>query len=175
MTTSTGAAFGVYPSSKALHFGAEALRAARFRHTDISVLYSDGSRAVRVQETVDETGVVDECDPSMAQIVGGLSGVAAISIPCDGPYLVGGPLLARLVSSSECLMSSLRAVGIPESALERVEARLRQGGLLLSVQCDDHAWADRAERILLETGAEHVAATRRGGEIAPAAAATPAR
>jgi hypothetical protein len=42
-------AFGLYPSTKALHFGAEALRAAKFRHTDISVMYSDGKQALRLR------------------------------------------------------------------------------------------------------------------------------
>jgi hypothetical protein len=37
------AVFGIYPSMSALHVGAEALKAAGFRQTDISVLYSDKS------------------------------------------------------------------------------------------------------------------------------------
>ena len=57
----TPAAFGLYPSTRALHFGAEALRAARFRQTDISVMYSDGSQALQLRESVElEAEVVDE-------------------------------------------------------------------------------------------------------------------
>ena len=45
------AAFGVVSLHSALHFGAEALRAARFRQTDISVMYSDGVQALRLRES----------------------------------------------------------------------------------------------------------------------------
>ena len=35
--------YGIFPSMSALHIGAEALKAAGFRQSDISVLYSDRS------------------------------------------------------------------------------------------------------------------------------------
>ena len=157
------AAFGLYPSTKALYFGAEALRAARFRQTDISVMYSDGEQALRLRETEENTDVADEASDAEPESLGGflsaLSGISAIEMPKDGPFMAAGPILATLISAGEGLLSSLKSLGIPEGALHRFEGRLKQGGLLLSVQCDDHEWADRAQRILQETGAEHVAAS----------------
>jgi len=43
---------------------------------------------------------------------------------------------------------------------KRYEGRLRSGGHLCSVHCDDRAWAERARDILKDTGAEDISATR---------------
>jgi hypothetical protein len=154
------AAFGLYPSTKALHFGAEALRAAKFRHTDISVMYSDGQQALRLRESPPAEADVadDEGQPtSLGLILTTLSGIGAIAMSKDGPFMAGGPILATLVAAGENLMASLRGVGIPEGDLESFGDRLRRGGLLLSVQCDDDSWTARAREILEQTGAERVA------------------
>lgn len=154
------AAFGLYPSTRALHFGAEALRAAKFRHTDISVMYSDGHQALRLRESVavDASVVADDDETtSLGGILTSLSAMGAIELPADGPYMAGGPILATLAGIEETLPASLRGMGLPESEITPFEHHLRRGGLLLSVQCDDDHWATRAREILSETGAERVA------------------
>ena len=151
------AAFGLYQSSKALHFGAEALRAAKFRHTDISVMYSDGEHALRFREAHPvENDVADDAVLSLGSILTTLSGIGAVAL-ADGPYMAGGPILATLSGTGENLPASLRGLGIPEGEIHSFEDRLRRGDLLLSVQCDDHLWAARAREILAETGAARVA------------------
>ena len=77
----------------------------------------------------------------------------------DGPFMAAGPILATLAQASANLLAALRRLGIPDSLVERFEDRLKQGGLLLSVQCDDTEWAERARQILIETGAEQVTAS----------------
>jgi hypothetical protein len=155
------AAFGLYPSTKALHFGAEALRAARFRHTDISVMYSDGKKALRLRETLPAASDFDVADDedgaSLGEILTTLSSMGAVIMAKDGPFMAGGPILATLVGEGSSLIASLRELGLPESDIESFENRLKDGGLLLSVQCDDGAWAARACEILAQTGAERVA------------------
>lgn len=157
----TPAAFGMYHSTKALHIGAEALRAARFRQTDISVMYSDGVQALQLRESADleEADVADEESESLGGVLSALSGVGAVAMPSDGPFMAAGPILATLAGAGAGLLTALRGLGIPECLLERFERRLKQGALLLSVQCEGPDWADRAQRILQETGAEHVAAS----------------
>lgn len=154
------AAFGLYPSSSALHFGAEALRAAKFRHTDISVMYSDGIRALQLRDAdpFADDGVAEDGPVSRAGLLTSLSGLGAVLLE-DGPYMAGGPILSTLVSQGDSLLNSLRGLGLPEEEIASFEDRLRQGGLLLSVQCDDEGWAVRARAILVETGAERVAAS----------------
>lgn len=155
----TPAAFGLYPSTRALHFGAEALRQARFRHTDISVMYSDGKQALRLRESPPlERDVAEDEPASLAQILTTLSSLGAVVMPQDGPFMAGGPILATLTSEGETLLASLRGMGLPEAEIESFEHRLRGGGLLLSVQCDDREWAARACEIFARTGAERVAA-----------------
>jgi hypothetical protein len=156
--SATPAAFGLYPSTRALHFGAEALRAAKFRHTDISVMYSDGQQALRLRESIPvETDIVDDSWASLGGILTSLSGIGAIVMSDDGPFMAGGPILATLTGVDESLPGSLRGLGIPEGEIESFEHRLKQGGLLLSVQCDDDDWAARARDILSRTGAERIA------------------
>lgn len=153
------AAFGLYPSTRALHFGAEALRAAKFRHTDISVMYSDGKQALRLRESLPSRseGVADEESTSLAGILTTLSSLGAVSMPADGPFMAGGPILATLVSEGDTLIGSLRRLGVPEHEIESFQGRLKDGGLLLSVLCDDCEWAARACEIFEQTGAERVA------------------
>jgi hypothetical protein len=160
MMSHSPAAFGLYPSCKALHFGAEALRAAQFRHTDISIMYSDGERALRLRESQPrDDSVADNGDgTSLGGILTSLSSIGALAMR-DGPYMAGGPILSTLVHAGDSLSTSLRDLGIPEGEVECFQDRLKEGGLLLSVQCDDDGWADRARRILQETGAERIAAT----------------
>lgn len=159
--TQSVAAFGLYPSTKALFFGAEALRAAKFRHTDISVMYSDGQRALHLQERspLDPSVADDEQNDgaSLGGLLTTLSSIGAVEMSNDGPFLAGGPILST-VSAGETLLSALRVLGIPESVITAFEQRLLGGGLLLSVQCDDDGWVARAREILAETGAECVAA-----------------
>lgn len=151
------AAFGLYPSTRSLHFGAEALRAAKFRHTDISVMYSDGHHALRLRESdpVDDS-VSDDGAASLGGILTTLSGLGAVVMASDGPFMAGGPILATLTGIDDSLPRSLRGLGLPERAIQSFEDHLRRGGLLLSVQCDDDDWAARAREILAQTGAEHV-------------------
>lgn len=151
------AAFGLYPSTRALHVAAEALRSARFRQTDISVMYSDGVRALSLRESAEAPSVADEEPESIGQVLSALSGLSAVAMPHDGPYMAAGPILSTLVGSREGLLGALTDLGIPDWAIACFQGRLREGGLLLSVQCEDLNWADRARLILQETGAEHVA------------------
>jgi hypothetical protein len=160
MPHTTPTAFGLYRSTRALHGGADALRSARFRQTDISVMYSDGVQALRLRETREESGVADDEDEGepIGALLSGLSGIGAISMHDAGPYVCGGPVLATLVSHGSGLLATLRSLGIPDTAVERFGARLRDGGLLLSVQCEDDEWVAKAQQILEETGAEQIAA-----------------
>jgi len=58
---------------------------------------------------------------------------------------------------------ALIGLGIPEYEAKRYEGRIRKGGILLSVHCDDGEWARRAKTILGATGARDIAATGEAG------------
>ncbi len=50
-------------------------------------------------------------------------------------------------------------MGIPEYEAKRYEGRIKEGGILLSVHCDDSNWTKRAKEILERTGADDVSST----------------
>jgi hypothetical protein len=60
-------------------------------------------------------------------------------------------------------------MGIPEYEAKRFEGRLREGGVLLSVHCDNDDWVKRAKDILHHTGAQDIAsAGEKSGDFANA-------
>ena len=53
----------------------------------------------------------------------------------------------------------LIGMGMPEYEAKRYEGRIKSGGILISVHCDDSEWADRAKKILEATGAQDISST----------------
>jgi hypothetical protein len=60
------------------------------------------------------------------------------------------------------LVGALIGMGIPEYEAKRYEGRIRKGGILLSVHCDNSEWTSKAKDILERTGAEDVSSA---GEV----------
>jgi hypothetical protein len=50
-------------------------------------------------------------------------------------------------------------MGIPEYEAKRYEGRVKEGGILLSVHCDNSEWVSRAKDLLKHTGAEDVSSS----------------
>jgi hypothetical protein len=50
-------------------------------------------------------------------------------------------------------------MGIPEYEAKRYEGRVKDGGILLSVHCDNSEWTQRAKEILENMGATDVSST----------------
>jgi hypothetical protein len=57
------------------------------------------------------------------------------------------------------LVGSLIGLGIPEYEAKRYEGRVKSGGILLSVHCDNSEWVKRAKKILEESGAEDISSS----------------
>ena len=58
------------------------------------------------------------------------------------------------------IAGSLIGMGVPEYEAKRYEGRVKSGGILLSVHCDESDWGKRAKTILEQSGAEDVAEAR---------------
>jgi hypothetical protein len=54
-------------------------------------------------------------------------------------------------------IGALVGMGIPEYEAKRYEGLVKEGGILLSVHCDDSDWVGRAKDVLKQTGAEDIA------------------
>jgi hypothetical protein len=60
------------------------------------------------------------------------------------------------VGAGGAIGGTLVGMGIPEYEAKRYDGRVRKGGILLSVHCDNSDWVSRAKAILKQTGAEDV-------------------
>jgi hypothetical protein len=105
---------------------------------------------------------------SSGAVIGGalgwLAGIGALAIPGIGPFVAAGPILAMLSGigvggTFGGVTGALIGVGIPEYEAKRYEGRIRNGGILLSVHCDNTDWAKRAKEVLEHTGAGDIASS----------------
>jgi hypothetical protein len=54
---------------------------------------------------------------------------------------------------------ALVGLGIPEYEAERYEGRVKDGGILLSIHCDDSEWTTKARTLLENSGFEDVSSS----------------
>jgi hypothetical protein len=78
--------------------------------------------------------------------------------------VAAGPIVAALAGAGAGgatggLVGGLIGAGIPEVEAKRYAGRIRDGGYLITVHCDDKTWAKRAEEILEGTGGKDVVKT----------------
>ena len=160
------AAFGIYRDRSSVDRAVDALRAADFRNTDISVLFpeNEGTKDFAVEKQTKAPEGTTTGATSGALIgsgLGWLAGIGALAIPGLGPLIAAGPIVAALAGAGAGgvvggIAGALVGMGIPEYEAKRYEGRIKEGGILLSVHCDDSKWTKRAKQILEETGAEDV-------------------
>src|SRR6185436_6597798 len=100
--------------------------------------------------------------------LGLLAGIGALAIPGVGPLIAAGPIMGALAGLGAGgalggVLGALAGMGIPEYEAKRYEGRIREGGILLSVHCDNSEWTSKAKDILNHTGAEDVASAGEAG------------
>jgi hypothetical protein len=167
------AAFGIYSIRAGVENGVESLQAAGFRSTDISVLFAEniGSKDFAVEKgTKAPEGAT--AGAGAGAVVGGvlgvLAGIGMLAIPGLGPFIAAGPIMAGLAGlgvggAVGGIAGALIGLGMPEYEAKRYEGRVKSGGILLSVHCDDSQWTKRAKEILERTGAEDISSTGEAG------------
>ena len=160
------AAFGIYRTRLDAENGVDALRDAGYRATDISVLFpeNEGTKDFAHEKHTKAPEGTATGATSGAVIGGGLgwlAGIGALAIPGVGPFIAAGPIVAALAGAGAGgviggIAGALVGMGIPEYEAKRYEGRVKEGGILLSVHCDDSNWTKRAKEILERTGADDV-------------------
>lgn len=160
-------AFGIYPDQATVADAVEALKAAGFRSTDMSVLYPEnlGSKDFgHERHTKAPEGAVagGGSGAVVGAAIGWLAGAGSMMIPGLEPFAAAGPVMGMLGGMGVGvtlggLAGGFVGAGIPEYEAKRYEGRVRRGGILLSVHCDDATWAKSARRILKKTGAKDIA------------------
>jgi hypothetical protein len=173
------AVFGIYATRGAVEEAVDHLRASGFRSTDISVLFPEnvGTKDFGHEKNTKApegatTGTV--AGGITGGVLGWLTGIGLLAIPGLGPMIAAGPIVAALAGAGAVgalggAIGAMVGMGIPEYEAKRFEGRIRDGGILLSVHCDDSHWVKRAEDILKQTGAQDVAsADEKAGDFANA-------
>jgi hypothetical protein len=61
------------------------------------------------------------------------------------------------------IVGALVGMGVPEYEAKRYEGRIKEGGILMSVHCDDGDWVDRAKELMKQTGAQDISSTGEAG------------
>ena len=163
------AVFGVFRDTVSLGGGLQALRNAGFRNTDVSVLMPENAGTkdfVHEKDTKAPEGATTGAASGVVigGIVGWLVGIGALAIPGLGPFIAAGPIVAALAGAGAVgtfggLVGSLIGMGIPEYEAKRYEGRVKSGGILLSIHCDNSDWVKRAKTILEDTGAEDISSS----------------
>jgi hypothetical protein len=161
------AVFGIYQTRGEAEYAVDALRTEGFRNTDVSVLFpkNKGTKDFAVEKNTKApegtaTGVTT--GGVIGGVLGWLTGIGALAIPGVGPFIAAGPIVAAIAGvgvggAVGGIAGALIGMGIPEYEAKRYEGRIKDGGILLSVHCDDGNWTRTAKTVLERTGAQDVA------------------
>src|SRR3954454_17772568 len=160
------AVYGIYSNRTAAENAVDRLIAAGFRNEDISVLLQDNAGTKdfahdKNTKTPEGTTTGAVTGGAVGGTLGLLAGIGALAIPGLGPFIAAGPIMGALAGVGAGgavggLVGALIGMGIPEYEAKRYEGHVKEGGILLSVHCDDSDWVSRAKRILEQTGAHDV-------------------
>ena len=163
-------AYGIYPDRESFERALESLRGAGFRNSDVSAILPDRDRTARDlaheinTKTPEGIATGAGAGAALGGVLGWLVGIGAIAIPGIGPLVAAGPVVAALAGAGAAgatggLVGGLIGAGIPEVEAKRFAGRIREGAYLISVHCDDRAWAKKAQEILEATGGRDVVKT----------------
>src|SRR5450631_1607632 len=163
------AVFGIYKTANQAEQTVDRLLAAGFTNDDISVLLQDNKSSKDFAHDKNTkapegttTGVT--AGGTIGGTLGLLAGIGALAIPGLGPFIAAGPIMGALAGvgvggAVGGLVGALVGMGIPEYEAKRYQGRVKEGGILLSVHCDDSKWTKKAKEILERTGADDVSST----------------
>jgi hypothetical protein len=161
------AVFGIFASLERAEHGVNALIDGGFRNDDVSVLAPDQRTtrefaAEKNTKAPEGTTTGATAGGAIGGTLGLLAGIGALAIPGLGPFIAAGPIMGALAglgvgAAAGGLIGALVGMGMPEYEAKRYEGRVKAGGILVSVHCDDSNWVSKAKDILKRVGAEDIA------------------
>ena len=164
------AVFGIYSTRVGVESAVDALKAAGFLNTDISVLMPEKTSTrefAHEKHTKAPEGAARGAGTGavIGGILGWLAGIGALAIPGVGPFIAAGPIVSALAGVGAGgaiggIAGALIGMGVPEYEAKRYEGRVKEGGILLSVHTESSEEVDRAKEILERTGAEDISSTK---------------
>jgi len=163
------AVYGIFRNRNQAESAVDRLVENGFRTEDISVLLAEnvGTKDfAHEKHTKAPEGTA--AGAAAGGVVGGtlglLAGIGALAIPGLGPFIAAGPIMATLAGAGAGgvvggLVGALVGMGIPEYEAKRYEGRIKEGGILMSVHCDNSDWTKRAKELLELSGADDISST----------------
>src|SRR5690242_13968848 len=161
------AVFGLFSSLTQAEQGVDSLVSAGFRSDDVSVLAPD-QKTTKEFATEKNTKVPEgtttgaTAGGAIGGTLGLLAGIGALAIPGVGPFIAAGPIMGTLAglgagAATGGLIGALVGMGMPEYEAKRYEGRLKEGGILVSVHCDNSDWVSKAKDILERARGQDIA------------------
>ena len=160
------AVFGIFKSRTQAENCVDALITGGFRSDDVSLLAPDQDTTKELAtekntKAPEGTATGATAGGALGGTLGLLAGIGALAIPGLGPFIAAGPIMGALAglgvgAAAGGLIGALVGMGIPEYEAKRYEGRVKDGGILLSVHCDNSDWVSRAKDILKRSGAEDI-------------------
>jgi uncharacterized membrane protein len=163
--------FGVFETKDDMDAAVDKLREQGFTREDISVIIPDKlntsthNHHPHILHNGKEgasagvaTGAV------LGGTLGWLIGIGAFSVTGIGPFIAAGPVLAAITGMGiggtvGGISGALIGYGIPEMEAKKIEDKIHDGGILLSIHCNDSDWMNRAKKLLEVSGAQEIAST----------------
>lgn len=162
-------AYGIYSGRMDVENAVEEMKRAGFNNSDISILFPHGDETKEfAAEKNTKAPEGASAGVAAGAVVGGtlgwLVGIGSLAIPGVGPFIAAGPIMAALAGvgvggAVGGITGALIGMGIPEYVAKRFEGRIKKGGILFSVHCEDSDWTKKAIEIMKRTGAEDVSST----------------
>jgi len=163
------AVFAIFRTRDQVERAIEGLRMNGYRAEDISVLLPEnvGNKEMGTEKntkSLEGAATGGATGAAALGVLGWLAGVGSLAIPGIGPFIAAGPIMAALAGMGAGAVlggaaGALVGIGIPEYEAKRYEGLVRQGGILMSVHCDDSEWTSRAKKLLEQLGAEDISST----------------
>ena len=166
MSHANTSVYGIFPDQTSISEAVNALRAVGFRTTDISILFPDnvGTKDFGHQKSSKAPeGAV--AGGSAGAILGGMlgwfAGMGTLALHGLEPFAVAGPLMGLLSGLGLGMLAgsvsgAVTGATFPEYEAKRFAGRIRSGGILISVHCDDLDWAKAATNTLRRSGAQDI-------------------
>lgn len=178
MSAKKTAVFGIYHTANQAERSVDDLLAAGFTNDDISVLLPDreGTKDFAHEKSTKApegatAGVA--AGGAIGGTLGLLAGIGVLAIPGVGPLIAAGPIMGALAGlgvggAVGGVVGALAGMGIPEYEAKRYEGRIKEGGVLLSVHCENSDEVTRAKDLLKQTGAQDISSSGEASADYPA-------
>src|SRR6201988_4930068 len=153
MSNKKTSVFGIYSNLTQAERAVDTLVRGGFSHNDISVLAPDQQSTkdfAHEQHTKAPEGATTgmAAGGALGGTLGLLAGVGALAIPGLGPFIAAGPIMAALAGLGAGgavggFVGALVGMGVPEYEAKRYEGRIKEGGILMSIHCDNSDWSKK--------------------------------